>query len=259
MLKYIPVSLILLLLVGCVTVDIPGMDHALEKPGLAADDYSINLIVHPEPKVDEPAKMIICIEEDSVPVTALEKEHEAIMHLMLIRRDTEHFAHIHPEFNLDCLEVEHTFEAAGTYNLFAEFKHDGKRYYQHFSLAVEDPAVPKAEPHFEEEAIFGDYAVKFTTEPAEITAGKPATYTFHVKEATGEAVELQPYLGEQMHSAVFGDAYFSHNHPGHTKAHDAHKDTSFTDTFPEPGYYAIIGEFKHNDVVTAAKFWVAVK
>jgi len=234
-------------------------EHVMEKPKLAAEFYNINLIVHPEPKVDVPAKLIICIEENGEPVTDLEVAHTKIIHMMTIRKDTEYFAHIHPEFNLDCLEVEHTFETTGAYNVFVDFKHKGTVYYQNFPLVIESPETPKAQPYFEEEKVFGDYAVKFTTDPKELKAGEEAKYTFHVKKATGEAVELQKYLGEQMHSAVFGDTYFSHNHPVGKKAHDAHKDTSFVDVFPEPGLYAIIGEFQHDDVVTAAKFWVEVK
>jgi len=249
----------MILLIACVPVPEEHTEHHMDKPKLASDYYSINLISHPALSVGNPVKLIFCIEEDGVPVTELDVTHEKTMHTMMLRKDTEHFAHLHPEFNVDCLEVEHTFEAAGAYNVFTEFSHKGQNYYQFFPIAVETEETPKANPYFEEEKHFGDYMVKFTTEPAEVKAGEQVEYTFHVKAATGEAVELQPYLGERMHSAVFGQQYFSHNHPAHTHDHDAHTDTSFMDTLPNPGMYAIFGEFKHNDVVTAAKFWIEVK
>jgi hypothetical protein len=63
---------------------------------------------------------------DGAPVTAFDVEHDKPMHLIVVRRDTTAFQHVHPEMAPDgTWSVPLTLPAAGTYRVFADFAPTG--------------------------------------------------------------------------------------------------------------------------------------
>ena len=64
---------------------------------------------------------------DGQPVRDFEVEHEKRMHLIVVRRDGQGFQHLHPELGDDGIwSVRLTLPEAGSYRVFADFKHDGE-------------------------------------------------------------------------------------------------------------------------------------
>ncbi|MGH3587045.1 MAG: hypothetical protein ACRDQ0_12055, partial [Pseudonocardia sp.] len=63
---------------------------------------------------------------DGAPVTAFDVEHDKRMHLIVVRRDTTGFQHVHPEMAADgTWSVPLTLPAGGSYRAFADFAPTG--------------------------------------------------------------------------------------------------------------------------------------
>ncbi len=85
---------------------------------------------------------------------------------------------------------------------------------------------------------------------------------FNLKEASGNPVELQPYLGELGHLVIvqkgdqLTDSSYLHAH--------AMKDSptgkvQFHTKFSQPGTYKMWGQFNRDGQIVTADFWVEVK
>ena len=90
------------------------------------------------------------------PVRDFEVEHEKRMHLIVVRRDGRGFQHLHPTLDATgTWSVPLTLPEAGTYRVFADFKHDGEARTLAADLTVDGtadyrplpaPAVTRATP-----------------------------------------------------------------------------------------------------------------
>ncbi len=86
------------------------------------------------------------------------------------------------------------------------------------------------------------YRVQLATQPAEVKAGEPVTFSFSVKDANGAAVrDLQVVHEKQMHLLVVSDdlAEFQHLHP------ESHADGTFkaTHNFTNGGAYRLYTDY----------------
>ena len=87
--------------------------------------YSLEVSARPKkPKAGEPAELRLVVHDRdnaNAAVTEFATVHEALLHLVMVRRDLSQFAHVHPaagpdgSFRLAC-----TFAAGGDYRLFAD-------------------------------------------------------------------------------------------------------------------------------------------
>lgn len=106
--------------------DHAAMAMAADLPGGLAssrDGYTFSV---PD-RMPEPGRFSFTITgPNGKPVTKFDVEHEKRLHLIVVRRDTAGFQHVHPEMAPDgTWRVPLTLPAAGSYRAFADFAPTG--------------------------------------------------------------------------------------------------------------------------------------
>ena len=197
---------------------------------------------------------------DGKPVTRFDVEHEKRMHLIVVRRDTAGFQHVHPEMSADgTWTVPLTLDQAGSYRAFADFAPTGG---EATTLGV-DLAVPgdfrPAEYAPSRVAHVDGYEVRLD---GDLAPGKTAEVTLTVSLDGKPVTDLQPYLGAYGHLVALrgGDLAYLHVHPdgepgdGKTEPGPA---VTFYAEVPSAGAYRLFLDFRHGDVVRTAEFTLA--
>ena len=194
---------------------------------------------------------------DGRAVRDFDVEHEKRMHLIVVRRDTSGFQHLHPRMDRDGRwSTRVTLPDAGSYRVFADFERDGRGTTLGADLTVDGPADyrPLPSPSPSTTTATG-YEVEVSGEPAR--AGDEAELAFTVRR-DGEPVHTEPYLGAGGHLVALrqGDLGFLHTHPaGHADPAAGHDDSvPFATGFPSAGRYRLFFQFKHNGRVHTAAF-----
>lgn len=231
-----------------------------------------------------------------VPASDLEIEHTKLMHVIGVRDDMNEFFHIHPQptSTPGLLIVDHIFSHPGHYKIWSQVEKDGVIHtFGHPTIEVQGEGDhSNKEVSFGRNMIVGDYQVTLKlNEPA--VKGMETSLSFDVHTLTGQEIEVEPYVGADMHLAVIKDdlTQFIHAHPeGHeinvneqhgalrviseAKAHGveeehatseaADKTISFHVVFPESGLYRMYAQFRPkgtdfaSDESLTASFWVRV-
>ena len=221
--------------------------------GLAASDGGLTLeLEQTELRRGRPTELRFSIVgSDGQPVRDFEVEHEKRMHFIVVRRDGQGFQHLHPELGDDGVwHVELTLPAAGSYRVFADFKHDDEAQTLAADLAVDGEADYAPLPAPATSADTGDgYDVRLDADS--IRAGHETELRFTVTRG-GEQIETEPYLGAGGHLVALreGDLAYLHVHP------EGHGDgaVSFMTEFPSEGRYRLYLQFKHEGEVHTAEF-----
>jgi hypothetical protein len=179
-------------------------------------------------------------------------EHERRMHVIVVKRDGSRFQHLHPELGADgTWSVPVTLAEAGSYRVFADFKHDGEAETLAADLTVDGAADYRPLPEPKATAEAGDgYEVRLDTQG--VAAGREAELLFTVTR-DGKAVTTEPYLGAGGHLVALreGDLAFLHVHPEEGGDGDA---VAFMSEFPSAGRYRLYLQFKHEGRVRTAAF-----
>jgi cytochrome c-type biogenesis protein len=218
-------------------------------------------------------------------IDTLDLNHEKYLHNLGIRSDLNEFFHVHADkVEEGVWQVEHTFAKGGQYKLYTDVMYRGVAYtFGHKNFTIEGANDSGSIPFdFSKNKVLGSYQVGLETADP-IIAGKPTTVTFVLKNVYGVSLPLANYLGAQMHLAGFksgNQSIYIHTHPdampmtqsrstapvawrlipeahAHGGVADGHADpsaasgtrVSFTVTFPEPGTYKLIGQFRPFDMV----------
>jgi hypothetical protein len=92
--------------------------------------YTMDVSAQPrKPKAGEPAELRLTVRDrdnGNAVVTSFETVHEALLHLVVVRRDLSRFAHEHPALDPDgTFHLTYTFTAGGEYRLFADLAPKG--------------------------------------------------------------------------------------------------------------------------------------
>jgi len=193
------------------------------------------------------------------PVREFEVEHEKRMHLIVVRRDLSGFQHLHPQLGQD--GVWHTqlaIPVAGSYRMFADFKHEGRNQTLGADLAVDGPVDWQPFPTQSQTAYAGDgYRVRLAGEPM---AGRESQLRFSVWRVGGP-VAVEPYLGAGGHLVALreGDLAYLHVHPTAPAPSGRYgtassRSIAFTTQFPTRGRYGLFLQFKHAGRVHTARF-----
>jgi P-type Cu+ transporter len=217
--------------------------------------------------------------EGGQPVTP-QRAHEADMHLIIVSRDLQYFAHIHPLTTGEegVYSVKHAFPAAGSYILYDEFELEGSGDETHrFDAQVGGAASPEAQltPDLSAQSVDG-YSVSI--EPrGEIRAGTEAEFAVTVTRDGQPVTDLQPYLGAASHVVILDRSAggFAHTHAmaGEEDGTDgASMDeemeappaqfgptVTFHHTFEKKGLHKIWLQFNHSGKVTTVPWVVEVK
>jgi hypothetical protein len=186
------------------------------------------------------------------PLRHFDVEQEKRMHLIVVRRDGSGFQHLHPELDSSgTWSVPVTLNDAGSYRVFADFKHDGEARTLAADLNVDGDADYRPLPRPTPTADTADgYDVRLDAGP--VKAGHEAELRFTVSR-DGRAVETEPYLGARGHLVALreGDLAYLHVHPSGDSV-------AFTSEFPTAGRYRLYLQFKHDGRVHTAPFTLDV-
>ncbi len=211
-------------------------EEANIKEGLA-----VNLNISPVPyNVGVPLSMNFFVNEKpgnlptgqaGIPVLAnkLQVEHEKLMHVIGVRSDMNEFFHIHPEFLADSpsvFSIDHTFQGPGLYKIWSEVKKDGVNYvFGHPEISVNGSGLREEKKvSFSRNVITGNYQVSLKVSDTVVKA-KAVDLSFDIHTLTGQEVEVEKYLGADMHLSIIKDdlSQFIHTHPvrSHARAKGA--------------------------------------
>jgi len=239
------------------------------------DGLTVDLEVTPKnPVTGESATLKFFVNEKPVgnSVTDLEIEHERFLHVMGVRDDLSEFFHIHPAGAEDGLwTVEHVFENPGAYKVWTDIRRDGEtQSFGHKKISVSGGGDFIGNlPEFSENVIIENYQVDIDLHD-EFRAGENTEINFILSDVFGRSLELEPYLGADMHLAIIKNDLkaFIHTHPSisNVKENDlANVQLSFTTTFPEEGVYKMFAQFRPNSIelptseALVAEFYINVK
>lgn len=220
---------------------------------------------------------------DGRPLQGLTITHERILHAVIIGRDLEVFAHIHPEditpITKDLLEkatfsLGYTFPRAGEYLLGIDFAKEEEHYSKTFILNVAAAEVMKnPEIDLSTSKNFAGYDVSFWVPSGPIIAGTETKLMYVIMKKGEKVLNLAPYLGAAMHLAIISADLktFIHAHgvvPG-TGSHSDHlhlatpvkfgPEIETEVLFPTPGLYKIFAQFKHQGMIIVTDFMVNVR
>lgn len=199
---------------------------------------------------------------DDRPVTEFDVAHEKRMHLIVVRRDTSAFQHIHPEQGAGGLwTVPLTLSAAGSYRAFADFAPTGG---DPAKLGVDLTVPGKFQPVGyapSRVSTVDGYEVKLG---GELVPGEASKVTLSVSKDGKPVTDLQPYLGAYGHLVALrqGDLAYLHVHPdgepGDGKTAPGPEVVFYTEV-PSVGDYRLFLDFRHGGNVRTAEFTVTAE
>jgi hypothetical protein len=192
-------------------------------------------------------------------VTGFDVEHDKRMHLIVVRRDTAGFQHVHPDMAADgTWSVPLNLAEAGTYRVFADFAPTGG---EGMTLGTDVSVAGPFEPHAYSASRIAEvdgYQVRLD---GELVPGTSSPVRVSVSKDGQPVTDLQPYLAAYGHLVALrqGDLAYLHVHPegapgdGRTPAGP---DITFVAEVPTAGGYRLFVDFQHNGVVRTAEFTV---
>ncbi|GAA0901374.1 hypothetical protein [Pseudonocardia zijingensis] len=196
---------------------------------------------------------------DGAPVTAFDVEHDKRMHLIVVRRDTTGFEHVHPEMAPDgTWSVPLSFPEGGSYRAFADFAPTGgEATTLGVDLAVPGPFEPVEHAPSRTAQVDG-YTVELS---GELVPGRASPVTLTVSRDGQPVTDLQPYLGAYGHLVALreGDLAYLHVHPDGAPGDGvtpAGPQIEFVAEVPSAGGYRLFLDFQHDGVVRTAEFTV---
>ncbi|MGH9278105.1 MAG: hypothetical protein ACRD12_08365 [Acidimicrobiales bacterium] len=193
---------------------------------------------------------------------AFELEHDKELHLVVVRRDTAVFEHVHPVKGDDgTWSIDLNLPAPGTYRAFADFKIGDDRQTLATDLFVGGDFQPRVLPDPRSTARALDASGR--SSEFDVTLSAPGTgaaretgLSFAVARSGLPFDGLEPYLGAKGHLVALreGDLAYLHVHP--TAAHG--NEINFAATFPTPGRYRLFLQFQTGGEVRTASYTLEV-
>jgi hypothetical protein len=225
-----------------------------------------------------PLRFVITDDRGRAVRDEFEVEHEKELHLIVVRRDTAIFEHLHPRRAQDgTWSTDLNLREPGVYRAYADFKIDGQKHTLATDLFVPGEFGPNRlpVPQQTDQAIdddgepTGDLDVELKA-PG-VRAGRETPVTFAITQGGEPFEELEPYLGAKGHLVVLreGDLVYLHAHPTEGGAAHAHGDGSkstethgnevrFMTTFPTAGRYRLFMQFKVGGEVRTTTYTLEV-
>jgi hypothetical protein len=197
---------------------------------------------------------------DGAAATAFEVEHDQRMHLIVVRRDTSGFQHLHPRMGPDgTWRVPLSVTTGGAYRAFADFTPAGG---PATTLGVDLLAPGRFDPvdhRPSRSARVDGYQVDLA---GDLVGGRASTLTLTLRKDGRPVTDLQPYLAAYGHLVALreGDLAYLHVHPEGTPGDGrtpAGPEIMFTAQVPSAGTYRLFLDFRHGGGVHTAAFTVA--
>jgi len=223
-------------------------------PGLAVSQHGLTLKLDRTelPRGERATLSFQILGEDGGATRDFEVEQDKRMHLIVVRRDTRGFQHLHPRMDdAGRWSTPITLPEAGSYRVFADFQREGEKTTLGADLAVDGPVDSQPLPAASTTATTsGGYDVRIAGGRAR--AGQEAELEFAVSR-DAEPVETEPYLGARGHLVALreGDLAYLHTHPAEQTGAGA---VPFATDFPTAARYRLFFQFKHRGRVQTAAF-----
>ena len=197
---------------------------------------------------------------NGAPVTAFDVEHTKQMHLILVRRDTAGYQHLHPTMSPDgTWRTRVTLPAGGAYRAFADFVPTaGPPTTLGVDLSAAGQYVPVAPTPNRTSSVPGGYQVRVD---GDLVPGRSSELTLTVTRGGEPVTDLQPYLGAYGHLVALrgGDLAYLHVHPDGAPGDGATSpgpQIRFHTEVPTAGTYRLFLDFQHAGTVRTAQFTV---
>jgi len=246
------VTVFLLLLAGCAVPEHGVLEHEIAG---TPDGYSVTLHTVPEqPLPGSEVTVHVAIKDVDGSPAELGIVHEKPLHVMIIRDDLQHFAHLHADEPAETFTLTHVFPEPGSYRAMIEFTAAGTTMAIPKDVTVLGDYAPQPlSGTFSRDWTDGRYRVSLAA-PQEIAAGTPTLLAFSIMEGDLPVDDLDKFLGEDMHLAIWqeGLRHFEHAHPVRDRK------LAFQAVFPTPGVYKLYSQFQHQGTVVTAEFLVKV-
>ncbi|BBH20287.1 hypothetical protein Back11_16320 [Paenibacillus baekrokdamisoli] len=201
-------------------------------------------------------------DKDGMPIEKFDRQHEKLMHFIIVSKDLSFFNHIHPDYKgKGEFTVTTQFPSAGEFELIADIVPTGVGAMSKKKWVTIQGSVPA------QQAIIPDTSLTKTVDGKEVTlsfdhlmAGMELNLTFNMKDAQTKdpVTDLEPFLGAVGHVVILNQdaGEYLHVHPLEEKA--SGPDAKFMATFPHSGIFKIWGQFKQNGKVFTVPFVVKV-
>jgi hypothetical protein len=192
-------------------------------------------------------------------VTKFDVQHDKRLHLIVVRRDTADFQHLHPTMAPDGTWTTSLVPAtAGSYRFFADFKATGG---PATTLGADFSAAGDFEPSTYEptrKAEVDGYEVRLD---GDLVPGSSSQLRLTVSKDDAPVTDLQPYLAAYGHLVALrqSDLAYLHVHPEGTPGDGktlAGPDIVFAAEVPSAGRYRLFLDFQHEGKVHTAEFTV---
>lgn len=214
-------------------------------------------------KANEPSDLQIQITDAAgQAVNEFERNHEKLMHLIVVSKDFSYFRHLHPDYQgQGKFAIGTSFPSGGEYKVFADFVPTGG---ENATLGewVNVAGEAKAAEPIEADAILAKTVDGKDIELAMSSAksNEEVTLTFTITDArTKEGIRnLEPYLGAVGHVVILSEdaEHYLHVHPMDERA--TGPKATFMTSFPKSGTYKIWGQFQQDGEVFTVPFVVNV-
>ncbi len=186
-----------------------------------------------------------------------ELESERELHLVVVRRDTATYEHVHPRRGEDgTWSVDLALREPGVYRAYADFQIDGEKRALATDLFVPGDFEPQPLPEPEPVNQVDGYSIELASSQS-LQAGQARTLTFSISRGASPVQDLQPYLGARGHLIALreGDLGYLHVHPDEGVGGNA---VAFEATFPTAGRYRLFFQFKTGGQVRTVAYTVEV-
>ena len=215
-----------------------GDEHATEEHGESAyheeadvkEGLAVNLNISPVPyNIGVPLSLdfFVNTKPGNIPVLAnqLQIEHTKLMHVVGLRSDMNEFFHIHPDFladNPSIFSVEYTFKKPGLYKMWSSVKKDGVDHtFGHPEVNINGAGLKEEKKiSFGRNVIASNYQVSLISSDT-IARNREVELSFDIHSLNGQEINVEDYLGAQMHLVLIKDDWkqFIHTHPVGSHAH----------------------------------------
>ena len=218
------------------------------------------------------------------PLQRLRAHHERILHAVIIGRDLNVFAHIHPEdlgaltnemLNTATFPLRFTFPRAGDYLIGLDFASEDGLYSKTVRVHVNGrPNMGAPALDFSRTKVFGPYRIVLETVPKEIKSAEQTKLHYIIEKNGKPVTDLEPYLGAAMHLAIVSSdlTHFIHAHgdiPGGPEADADHEHAALpekfgpriesTVVFPQKGIYKIFSQVQNHGEIVLFDFIVTAR
>ena len=244
---------------------LPVSPLSADPPGLslAQDGYALSPVQAPGAPNDRGGLSFTIAGPSGTPLLDYATVHDKQLHLIVVRSDGQHFAHVHPVLDqaTGIWSTPWVWKAAGTYRVFADFQ-PAQSGSAKLTLTRTVDVAGEFAPSMPVTTRMVDEIVGYTVElDGALTAGVSTQVTAKVSRDGEPVTTLQPYLGAYGHLVALreGDLAYLHVHPEGAEPEGGRTGgpaVAFAATAPTAGRYLLYLDFKVDNTVHTANFVV---